>query len=296
MPHIVNWFRFIAVIVALTGSLCLQAKKLALLIGISEYPQTGIVGASWKPIHGANDVALLAPTLRKQGFNVTQLTNHQGKAAAIRSALKGLASQAGQGDLVYIHFSGHGQPYEDLSGDEADGWDEAIIPYDAQRFYHKGYKGENHILDDELEVLINRVRLKAGTAGFVYVVLDACHIGGASRAESEADSCEVVRGTHVGFSPHGKKYIPKIDRRGHLKVKRSPKMAGICYLEACRAYQNNTEIKEGGRYYGSLSYYINQSLKAVTLSRNCQWTNTVVRKMARDKRLVTQNPVIETDR
>ena len=35
------------------------------------------------------------------------------------------------GDIVYLHFSCHGQPVEDLDGDEKDGWDESIVPYDA---------------------------------------------------------------------------------------------------------------------------------------------------------------------
>ena len=90
--------------------------------------------------------------------------------------------------MVVIHFSGHGQPFEDLSGDEADGWDEAIVPYDAKKCYSRTYTGQCHIIDDELERYINSLRTTVGPRGFVYVVLDACHMGGASRDESETDS------------------------------------------------------------------------------------------------------------
>ena len=272
------------------------AKKLALLIGISEYPKYQVAAASWPAIHGVNDIHLLSATLRKQGFTIHELRNDRATAGNIRQALKAMGSRVGRGDLVYIHFSGHGQPFEDLSGDEADGWDEAIVPYDAQRVYSKQYKGNKHIIDDELAQYINSIRKKVGASGFVYVILDACHIGGASRDETEADAEVYVRGTDIGFSPHGKRYIPKIDRRGHFRVKYSPQMAGICYVEACRAYQTNTEIKENGKFYGSLSFYVNKILSLITLSSNTSWTTAVLKDMGHDRRLIRQNPVIETDR
>lgn len=108
------------------------AKKRALLIGISHYPQTTRNNpCTWTNIHGSNDVRLLRGTLQKQGFRITTLTHAQATASHIRRALKRLCQQAAKGDMVVIHFSGHGQPFEDLSGDEADGWDEAIVPATA---------------------------------------------------------------------------------------------------------------------------------------------------------------------
>lgn len=209
-----------------------MANKRALLIGISHYPQTTKSNpCTWTNIHGCNDVRLLRGTLQKQGFRITTLTNAQATASHIRRALKRLCQQATKGDMVVIHFSGHGQPFEDLSGDEADGWDEAIVPYDAKKCYSRTYTGRCHIIDDELERYINSLRTTVGPRGFVYVVLDACHMGGASRDESETDSAACARGTNVGVSPNGRTYIPRIDRRGHFTVKASPRMAGVCYIE-----------------------------------------------------------------
>lgn len=216
----------------LSWPLASMAKKRALLIGISHYPQTTRNNpCTWTNIHGSNDVRLLQGTLQKQGFRITTLTNAQATASHIRRALKRLCQQAAKGDMVVIHFSGHGQPFEDLSGDEADGWDEAIVPYDAKKCYSRTYTGRCHIIDDELERYINSLRTTVGPRGFVYVVLDACHMGGASRDESETDSAACARGTNVGFSPNGRTYIPRIDRRGHFTVKASPRMAGVCYIE-----------------------------------------------------------------
>lgn len=216
----------------LSWPLASMAKKRALLIGISHYPQTTRNNpCTWTNIHGSNDVRLLRGTLQKQGFRITTLTNAQATASHIRRALKRLCQLAAKGDMVVIHFSGHGQPFEDLSGDEADGWDEAIIPYDAKKCYSRTYTGRCHIIDDELERYINNLRTTVVPRGFVYVVLDACHMGGASRDESETDSAACARGTNVGFSPNGRTYIPRIDRRGHFTVKASPRMAGVCYIE-----------------------------------------------------------------
>ncbi|MBD8977849.1 MAG: hypothetical protein EGQ88_04605 [Prevotellamassilia timonensis] len=219
-------------VLCLSWPLASMAKKRALLIGISHYPQTTKSNpCTWTNIHGSNDVRLLRGTLQKQGFRITTLTNAQATASHIRRALKRLCQQAAKGDMVVIHFSGHGQPFEDLSGDEADGWDEAIVPYDAKKCYSRTYTGQCHIIDDELERYINSLRTTVGPRGFVYVVLDACHMGGASRDESETDSAACARGTNVGFSPNGRTYIPRIDRRGHFTVKASPRMAGVCYIE-----------------------------------------------------------------
>ncbi len=272
------------------------AQKRALLIGLSDYPRFASAAASWPAIHGANDVALLLPTLQRQAFSVTTLTNADATAAAIRRALGTLRSQASQGDLIYIHFSGHGQPFEDLSGDEADGWDEAIVPYDAERTYSKRYKGANHIIDDELARHIRAIRKRVGATGFVYVIIDACHAGGSSREESETDTDAATRGAREGFSPHGKRYVPTIDRRGHMKVEASPRWASVCYVEACRSYQSNTEIRVGKTFYGALSYYVNRALSFAALSPDTRWVGRVVKDMSQDRRLINQNPVIETDR
>lgn len=164
-------------VLCLSWPLASMAKKRALLIGISHYPQTPKSNpCTWTNIHGCNDVRLLRGTLQKQGFRITTLTNAQATASHIRRALKRLCQQAAKGDMVVIHFSGHGQPFEDLSGDEADGWDEAIVPYDAKKCYSRTYTGQCHIIDDELERYINSLRTTVGPRGFVYVVLDACHM------------------------------------------------------------------------------------------------------------------------
>lgn len=287
-----------SIILVLTTAFPAMAEKRALLIGISDYPTVkGHPELEWSDIHGANDVVTLAPTLKKQGFKTTSLTDSKATAANIRKAFRQLEASATAGDLIYIHFSGHGQAVEDTNGDEADGWDEAIIPYDARIKYAKGiYEGENHMLDDELESYFTAIRNKIGHNGYLYIVLDACHMGGASRGDEEEEDELFVRGTDKGFSPSGKRYIPKIDRRGNMKVSSSgSNQSGICILEACRAYQTNAEIKQNGKYYGPLTYYINQYLTDKPLTSNNSWVESVRALMNKDKRLIKQNMVIESN-
>jgi len=295
-----DWIAAIITIIMSMLGVChaCAGGKHALLIGISDYPDYGSQALTWKPIHGAVDVASLTAVLRVRGFEIKTLTNADATATRIRDALAALAADCHRGDLVYVHFSGHGQAYEDLSGDEADGWDEALVPYDAPAQYVKDvYEGEKHLLDDELDGYLSAIRLKAGPEGFVYMVIDACHSGGASRGdEAEAATATgetIVRGSEHGFSPNGRKYIPRIDRRGNMTVASRPGMAGICILEACRAYQTNAEIFQDGSYRGPLSYYVGLMLRKFGLTPSTGWVEKVRELMDADKRLIRQNMVIE---
>lgn len=271
-----------------------QTKR-AFLVGISEYSSaTQSSNDIWSNIHGANDVELLSQTLKKQNFNIKKLTNRAATAQQIRKEIVHFISSCHSGDIVYLHFSCHGQPVEDLNGDEKDGWDEALVPINAQKVYQeKKYTGENHIIDDELNGYLRSLRTKVGTTGFVYVVIDACHAGSSYRGDEEKDSV-IIRGTNRGFTSTGKQFAPRIDKRGKVRVDKSTSMANICILEACRSYQVNSEIKENGKYYGSLSFYVDKTLKITKLGKDISWTEKVASLMNKDTRLVRQNIVIET--
>jgi len=270
-----------------------QSKR-AFMVGISNYSSNQAEGKGWSDIHGENDVKLLAPTLKKQGFTIQKLCNKEATANNIRKSLTSFSEKCKSGDIVYLHFSCHGQPFEDYDGDESDGWDEALIPFDALKEYHQGkYIGENHITDDELNSYLRTIRNRVGLNGIVFVVIDACHAGSSYRGEEDEDSI-VIRGTDKGFSKTSKQYVPRIDKRGKMKVEASAQMANICILEACRSYQVNSEIREGGIYYGSLSYYVNKTLQTMKIDRRALWTERVSQLMNQDTRLIRQNVVIET--
>lgn len=238
-------------------------RKRAFLVGISHY-DTALTGYQWNNINGVEDVNLLCPLLKKQGFQATTILDEQATYDNIIRQLASFIKATKKGDIVYLHFSTHGQPVEDLNGDEVDGWDEAIVPIDAYKMYKKGsYEGKKHLLDDQLNDYVKRLREKIGIKGFLYVVIDACHAGTSSRANDET-----VRGTKVGFTYNNKVFKPSIHKKSHYKIEADAKLSHVFFVEACRPDQVNTEIKVGDKRYGPLSYNIAQSLSANTLSTN----------------------------
>lgn len=238
-------------------------RKRAFMVGISHY-DTALTGYQWNNINGVEDVNLLSPILKKQGFYLTTLLDEQATYDNITRQLNIFVNKTKKGDIVYLHFSSHGQPVEDISGDEEDGWDEAIVPIDAYKLYKKGiYEGKKHLTDDQLNKNIKKLREKIGPSGFLYVIIDACHAGTSSRTNDDT-----VRGTKIGFTANNKVFKPSISKKSHYEVEASTKLANVLFVEACRADQVNTEIKVGNKSYGPLSYNIAQTLNQKPLSVN----------------------------
>jgi len=81
-------------------------------------------------------------------------------------AYRTVAAQAQPGDVVYLHYSGHGVSIPDQNGDEADKKDEALVPVD--------YRDVGVIRDDKLVKILVK-KLAAGV--FVTSLMDCCHSG-----------------------------------------------------------------------------------------------------------------------
>lgn len=284
----------VAIIALFMGVQTMNAEtKRALLVGISDYGNAMEDPNKWANISGANDVLLLSPLFSEQGYAVTSLVDSLATHANITKALEQLAQDSKKGDMVYIHFSMHGQPFEDLNGDEEDGWDEALIPVDAQMLYSEGvYDGRNHLLDDELEAYFNDIRSKIGPDGHLYVILDACHSGTASRGDDDH-----IRGTREGFTRSGKNYTPDRtqETNDYFTVATTTGQSPVMFIEACRSYQVNREVRDvdTNTWYGSLSFYIAQSMKDNKTVGSEEWVEAIKTGMANNRRLRKQNVVIE---
>ena len=237
------------------------ATNRALLIGIGKYDQ---MVTGWNVIHGDNDVALLKPLLQKRGFSdIATLTNSQATKARIVNELKALAKRCQQGDKVYFHFSGHGQPIRDDNHDEgrAKKYDESIIPYDACRDSRKmngKYVGQYHLIDDELCPLLDAIKRKLGPDGELFVAVDACYSKGIQKDEMtdiDPELLRYVRGTDIAFTP---------PRRITVKSpKEYTKGAKLTVVTACQENERNIEYKApSGKMYGALSYYMYILLKS----------------------------------
>ena len=114
-------FFLIVVMLGILGVVSSSAKNRALLIGISEYSHD----YKWNTISGTNDIELIKGVL--VDFSIRELKDKDATYDNIIKEFERLIKQSKPSDVVYIHFSGHGQPVEDYDGDEEDGWDEAMF-------------------------------------------------------------------------------------------------------------------------------------------------------------------------
>ncbi len=222
----------------------------ALIVAIGEYP----ADSGWENIHGDNDGVLMTELLRRHHYSqIILLKNEKATKEAINRSLQQLCDDTASGDYLFLHFSCHGQQMIDWNGDEEDGLDEALIPYDALFWYLPGvYEGEKHLCDDELGIWIDKLRRKVGKTGQVFVLLDACHSGTANRYTPDL----YIRGTNKIFAPDD--YRPKsgVHLERSMKLKSLDNLAPALVLSACKPEETNYEYysRKSRCHYGKLTY------------------------------------------
>jgi len=169
--------------------------KRALIIAISDYgtppnhPDTGEPLRPYRNLNASNDIPLVRGALEQQGFqDIRLLQDADADIEGIRAALNRLVRDTDDGDVVVVHYSGHGHritndnPDDD---DEVDGYDEVLVPYGAPDDFYEGYDGSLHFRDDEFGDFVFDLRRRAGSGGNVTIFLDACHSGTGTRGEAE---------------------------------------------------------------------------------------------------------------
>lgn len=278
------------------------AEKRALVVGIGKYP----VETGWDIINGDKDIPIVCDYLKFNGFkpqNIVLLKNEEATGRAIRDAFTKLIGKATEGDIIYIHFSGHGQQITDLSGDEKDDcWDESWVAYDACIEYQEGiYEGENHILDDQLNVWLSDLRNKVGPTGKITVIADACHSGTLS---SWIDIGYSILQNSTAFIPSPFKPEGFDDEnlitRGGRNVFMIPKGKNILtselmkvewiFISACQPWQCNREYKG----VGSLTYAISLHKHLLSNKKYSEVVDSIKATMKNKLSLPTaQTPYIE---
>lgn len=242
-----------------------QSTKKALLIGVGKYQYYN----HWKSLSSANDIVYLEQALLHQKFdkkNITTLVDEKATYDGILNALNALAASAKKGDIIFFHFSGHGQQIEDNGNrDEIDGYDEALIPYDAKGKYDPvTYNGEKHLRDDVLQPILKQIRDALGPDGSLVVSLDACHSGTATRSAEFA----VTRGEASPFkSPEYKPSFVHNVKDGFADEGASA--ANMIVLSAASPNQLNYETMDvNAKGVGSLSYALARALSELPANSN----------------------------
>jgi hypothetical protein len=228
--------------------------------------------------------------LVKQGFQSSNIAILQDAAAtkeAIVQSIETLIKTSNKGDIVVIHFSSHGQQIEDDNGDELDGYDEAIVAYGAPAYYEEDYDFSQHLRDDELEVLLERLRHKVGRDGDVIVFADACHSGTVSRGAVSRGGVPAYQ--RPGYIPgSGKADVGLYQQKSERYNARD--LAPIVVISASQASQVNYEY-EGA---GSLSTAISRSVDK--LNKNMSY-RSFFSQILKEMSIMapTQKPAIEGD-
>lgn len=260
------------------------ATRRALIIGLGEYADS-----RWGKIHGDVDLFYVRKMLTQCGFtDIRELKNRKATKQGIERALMDLANSCNKGDVVYIHYSGHGQLMTDLDGDEAlrstarhAEWDEAWIPYDACMMYGSDDKGEKHLSDDEVAFFLSSIRAKIGKKGKLVVAIDACHSGDATRGEDE----ECVRGVDLKFN------IPRTGEESGATA--APKEEWMT-ISACRPYQLSMEMKDTN--IGKLTFALYTLGERVFTMSNKELEDTLNQYMQLNKGRLPQNPMVTGER
>ena len=239
---------------SLSNSIAASATKHALLVGVGAYdPSTG-----WDQLSSVNDVELIRNTLLTQGFeeqNIhTLLDAEVSKKTLFQIFEHHLINQVKKGDIVVFHFSGHGQQVQDQNGDELDGLDEAIVPFDSPKNYSEGqYEGEHLIRDEELGSLFVRLRKKLGPKGHLLVLMDACHSGTGTRGLGKARGTDVL----MASADYKKRLNLKSTdlQQSDIAENKSKGLAPMVSIFSSTARQLSYELNlDGGKSYGLLSY------------------------------------------
>jgi metacaspase-1 len=236
-----------------------MAKK-ALLIGINRYK---IPGADLRGC--VNDVENMKGVLTQMyGFaskDVTVMTDFAATTKAMKAAISKLVRDARSGDVVLLHYSGHGANVIDVNGDEPDRRDEILCPTDLD--WHKP------LLDDWLRTTFNRLR--SGVS--LTVIMDCCHSGSNTRVLLPPDAPSIPRflpnPLDIMEAESGRKLRGKV--KGSLRVSAAPKRKKSDVVDAdipellvtgCRDTQTSADAYIGGSYNGALTYCVVETLKA----------------------------------
>ena len=213
--------------------------KRALCIGINDYPGTR------NDLSGCvNDAGDWAAELGSRGFTVTTLIDAQATRAAMSAGIAGLITGAQAGDSLVITYSGHGTWVPDSNGDEPDGRDEGLCPWDISTV--------GPLLDDEIRILF------AQRAASVRILLisDSCHSGSVTRGDESDIDPGMPRARYMplqDWMPGNE--LPASANRPRTLVSGLRRSGGDLLLAGCQDTEYSWDTSFRGRPNGAFTYY-----------------------------------------
>ena len=222
-------------------------QRLALCVGLN-YPGTNAELAGC-----VNDALDWSETLSRRGYTVRMLIEPD--KATLAHALALLIDQARFGSRVIFTFSGHGTWIPDMSGDEADGRDEALCCRD----FHTG----GVLTDDEIQAIFSRARHGVRRT----IISDSCHSGSVSRFSGfvgkPAPGQQPTIATPRYLPPSNvlpPELLERAQRVEHTTA-RSVSRKGTVLISGCADVEYSYDATFGGRPNGALTYHAIETLK-----------------------------------
>ncbi len=222
-------------------------RKLALCIGINDYPGTesDLAGC-------VNDAEDWAAALAVRGFAVRKLLDARAKKRVMCAAITRILAEAKTGDSVVLTYSGHGSFIPDQDGDEPDGVDEILCPWDIDK--------DNPLSDDELAALFAQ---RAEGVRLV-MIADSCHSGTVSRFPPPA--AVGARAPRPRFLPPATflhaQAAASLKAHGARRARR-PTQNGALLLAGCQDDEYSYDAWYGKRANGAFTYTALRTLAAL---------------------------------
>jgi metacaspase-1 len=232
--------------------------KSAVLIGVNRYRIPGADLRGCVP-----DVKNMSSLLqRKYGFgagDICMLTDFDATKKAIEQAITGLVSGGHRGDVLLVHFSGHGSNVPDDNGDEADNRDEILCPTDLDWY--------DPLRDDWLRSVFDGLRDGVSLT----VITDSCHSGTVTRAIEPPDAPVIQRYLpspwDLAAAESGRSLTGTTRGTLHQAPESERKARDIVHVDipevlisGCRADQTSADAAIGGGFAGALTYNLVEAL------------------------------------
>ena len=215
--------------------------------------------------------------------NVLVLRDEQATHAGVVSAIQNhLIAKAGKDDIVVFYWSGHGSQMKDMNGDEPDGMDETLVPYDSRDPQRRVFD----ISDDELNGLMRQLSDKTKN---VTVILDSCHSGTGLKDIPDA-TLRVREIKPDDRIPPPETPVYAVRQRGAASF--APETFRYALISATREKQLAFEHEVSrGREHGVLTHYLTQALRRPNLQTNRAVMDLVTSQV--NAQFPNQNPQLE---
>ena len=163
-----------------------DTKYWAILIGFEKYEDNSLMAAAYNPAYYIYDALCNSSAWEKE--NIFLLNDEKGTKQNILNSLEDMSKKIGPNDVFFFYFVSHGSQIEDKNGDEDDGKDEIIAPYDIKKeggILNGLIGGElvNYITDDMIDEKLDNIHCKG-----ICLIFDSCYCGGFVGGKNDVDT------------------------------------------------------------------------------------------------------------